>query len=214
MLGSVAVQRIKDGMGFISGSAYDARILLRLQEAQRDLEKGKTIPEFLLIEDATANLVAATHTVAKPTGFMRMKDSERFHFTTSTSDLPVYLSRKYFDDAQLAQLREDDQPRAPSVYVIRATVFDFINTADVAYTLRYSYYKNADLIALDAENLWLVNASDWIIGKAGKRLAMDARNKSGIELFTSLEQEGRAAVFGEDIASEDADGPIQMGGEG
>lgn len=214
MIGSVAVQRIKDGMGFISGTAYDARILLRLQEAQRDLEKGKTIPEFLLIEDATTVLAAAAHTTTKPTGFMRMKDTERFHFTTSTSDVPVYLTRKYFDDAQIAQLREDNTPRAPSVYVIRKTVFDFINTADVAYTFTYSYYKNADLIALDAENLWLANASDWIIGKAGKRLALDARNKSGVELFSMLEQEGRAAVFGEDLASEDADGPVVMGGEG
>jgi hypothetical protein len=214
MIGSVAVTRIKDGMGFISGTAYDARILLRLQEAQRDLEKGKTIPEFLLIEDAIATLAAAAHTVAKPTGFMRMKDTERFHFVTSTSDAPVYLTRKYFDDAQIAQLREDDTARSPSVYVVRKTVFDFITTADVAYTLTYSYYKNADVIALDVENLWLANAADWIIGKAGKRLALDARNKSGVDLFTMMEQEGRAAVFGEDIASEDADGPVVMGGEG
>jgi hypothetical protein len=70
------------------------------------------------------------------------------------------------------------------------------------------------VIALDVENLWLANAADWIIGKAGKRLALDARNKSGVDLFTMMEQEGRAAVFGEDIASEDADGPVVMGGEG
>ena len=52
MLRSVAIQRVSDGLGFRTG--LDQLIILQLQEAQRDLEKGKTLPLFLLQENQNA----------------------------------------------------------------------------------------------------------------------------------------------------------------
>lgn len=204
-----AVERIAVGLGFRTG--LDSLIILRLQEAQRDLEKGKTLPRFLIQQDYTVTLLAGAHTVALPTGFIRMVDDQRPHFTPSNSDTPVFLTRKYLDDALISKIRTDDEARAPSIYVIRQATIDFVTTADVAYAFTLSYYKAAATLDADVENAWLANASEWIIGEAGGRLAMDLRDKQAIEIFQVLEKKGRAAVFGEDIVEELADGPLAMG---
>lgn len=207
-----AVQRINDGLGFRpAGNPLTDKIILRLQEAQRDLEKGKTLPQFLLQEDQPLALAAAAHTVAKPTGFLRESDIGRIHYTPTNSTSPIFLERKYFDDATLANTRIPVEPRGPKIYVIRRTVIDFITVADRAYTLTWDYYKAADLLTTNIENSWLLNAPEWLIGEAGLRLARDLRDKTAIELFTDILTRGRAATFGEDLAAETASGPLIMG---
>lgn len=204
-----AVERIAVGLGFRSG--LDSHIILRLQEAQRDLEKGKTLPRFLIQQDAVLSLTAGLHELALPTGFLRVVDDQRPHFTSDVSDTPVFLTRKYYDDALVAQIRTDDEAVAPSVYVLRNATIDFITTADTAYSITWSYYKAAATLDADVENAWLANAPEWLIGEAGGRMAMDLRDKSAVEIFANLERRGRAAIFGEELAQELADGPLVMG---
>lgn len=207
-----AVLRINDGLGFMAaGNALEAKIILRLQEAQRDLEKGKTLPKFLIEEDAALTLLATTHTVALPTGFLRVDDEVPIHYTPADSDLPVFLSKKFYNDAVLANIRETNEAAGPTVYVIRKTVIDFVTTADTDYALLWNYYKAADLLTTNVENAWLANAPEWLIGEAGLRMAMDARDKTAVEIFSSMRQAGRAAQFADDIADEEAGGPLQMG---
>lgn len=213
MIGSVAVQRIKDGLGFLQSTSADSTILLRLNEAQRDLEKGKTLPKFLLQGEQTLLLTSGTHATNLPTGFIRVYDEERPRIVTATSDIPVFLSRKYYDSAVAANIREENDPVAPKVYVIRKSTIDFITTADTTYTLTWSYYKGAAAVESATENEWLANAAEWLIGFAGRRYAMDRRNKTAVELFSDMESRGRAAVFGEIIAAEEADGPMMMGAD-
>ena len=50
-----AVLRLNDSVGFrLSGHDKEAMFINRLQEAQRDLEAGKTLPRFLIQEDQDA----------------------------------------------------------------------------------------------------------------------------------------------------------------
>lgn len=210
-----ATQRIKDGLGFFTGTNRDATILLRLQEAQRDLEKGKTLPEFLLVEDFTDVLASGDHTIPVPTDFLYMKEEERPHYYISTSDQPVFLTRimSYFD-AVTANLNTDTSTTAtaPTVYVQRTETFDFITEADAAYTIYFSYYGAADVLGGSVTtNAWLANAPEWLIGEAGLRIAMDTRNKGGVEIFTSMMTKARAAIFTAKITNEEADGPFIMG---
>lgn len=210
-----AVRRINDGLGFLpDGHSLESKIILRLQEAQRDLESGKTLPKFLLQEDQTLTLTVATHTTALPTGFIRENDDTRIRFLPVGSDLPDFLERKLYIDAVAANIREEDEPVSPSVYVIRKSVVDFITTADATYTLYWDYYKRADVLTSDIENAWLASldgGAEWLIGKAGKKIAADSRDKDAIALFADMEREGRAACLGEIIASEEASGPYVMG---
>ena len=208
---SEAVIRINDGLGFRpSGHSLEPKIILRLQEAQRDLEKGKTLPRFLLQEDQTLVLLAGTHSNPLPVGFLREDDDNRLHFFNPSSDIAQYLKPKRYNDAVVANLREQG-PIGPSIYVIRNQTIDFITLANVNYTLTWNYYKADALLNIDIENAWLREASEWLIGEAGYRMAKDMRDSDGVQLFDGLRTQGRAAVFGDILADEDAAGPLIMG---
>jgi hypothetical protein len=208
---SEAVVRINDGLGFKpSGHSLEPKIILRLQEAQRDLEKGKTLPRFLLQEDQSTTLLKGQHSVVLPVGFIREADDNRLHFFNPSSDIAQYLRPKRYSDAVIANLREQG-PVGPSIYVIRNTTIDFITKADVDYILSWDYYKADAILTTDVENAWLREAPEWLIGEAGYRMAKDMRDGDGVQLFDGLRTQGRAAVFGDIIADEDAGGPLIMG---
>lgn len=208
MLRSAAVTRITDGLGF--NTSLSDRIISRLQEAQRDLEKGKTLPRFLLQEDQALTLLAGTNTVALPTGFLRVDSENPPHYTPAASDEPFFISwKRTYADALAAN--SSDTAAGPKVAVLRKSTIDFIVTADVTYNLVWSYYKAADVLTTDIENAWLANAPEWLIGEAGWRFAQDKRDKDAMTLFENLRKSGRAACFGEELASDDALGPIYLG---
>ena len=212
MLRLVAIQRISDGLGFRVG--LDATIALRLQEAQRDLEKGKTLPLFLLQENQTLSLPATQHVVSLPTGFMREEPDNLLHYFPSGSGMPIYLARKLYIDATLAQLKDVTPPAAPQVYVLLKNTIDFIVNANAPYTLYWSYYKRGALLTSDVENEWLeetAGAPEWLIGEAGFRLAKDTRNQTAMQLFDDMRTQGRAACLAEIIAREESGGPYVMG---
>lgn len=220
-----AAARIRREIGFRpAGTSLDDIIVSCLKEAQRDLEKGKTLPRFLLKQDQTLTLASGDHFVTLPTDFIRESDETRIRFFQTGSDVPTYLTRKYYIDASMANLHGSadslttNDPVAPSVYVVRFgksfKKLDFITTADKAYTLYWDYYAQADVLATGStENDWLAdaNAPEWLIGEAGIRVARPLGNANAVQVFTSMRDAGRAACFGEDLAAETASGPIQMG---
>lgn len=216
MLGSDAVTRIKDGLGFLSASHHDARIVLRLNEAQRELEKGKSLPRFLLQQDQTLTLAADAQTIALPTGFIRVNDDERPHFLPTNSTIPIFLRRVYFTDGVLAYQRYESgvvtaNTSSPKVYAIRKSTIDFLFPADAAYSIIWSYYKAAAAVTSGAENEWLLNAPEWIIGEAGARIAADMRDGNAVAMFTTMRDRARASQLAEQVVEELADGPIEMG---
>lgn len=212
MLRSEAIQRINEGLGFMAdGNSLEDTIVRRLQEAQRDLEKGKTLPKFLIEEDATLNLVAGDHFVPLPSDFLRIDDEVQLHYTPATSDIPVFLEKKFYTDAVLAYMQTETAAAVPKVYVLRKSTIDFIYPADNDYTLLWNYYKAADVLTSDIENAWLANAAEWLIGEAGLRMARDARDSDAVSIFTEMRQAGRAAVFAEDLLQDESGGPFVMG---
>jgi hypothetical protein len=212
VLGSEALTRVNEATGFRpSGHSLEAVFVRRFSEAQRDLEKGKTIPKFLLQEDQTLALASGTHSVPLPTGFMRESDETLIRYYPQGTDKPTFLARRFYIDAVQAQIQPQNLPTSPSIYVIRKSTVDFITTADRNYTLYWDYYKSADAFALNAENAWLLNAPEWLIGEAGYRIAMDLRDANALGVFKELRTAGRAAIFGEDLADAEASGPYVMG---
>lgn len=219
-----AVQRINEGLGFRpAGNPLETSIQAKLREAQRDLERGKSLPKFLLQQDQTFTLVAGTHTVALPAGFLREDDDNLPHYMpTATSSLPVFLERRQYEDAVLGLTRIPVTPKGPTIYVRRRGVLDFIIPADVNYTLTWSYYKAAVVLNSNITNEWLVDdpynvdgllvgAPEWLIGEAGFRMAQSLRDDKAVQLFDGMRTQGRAACFGEDLVSETSGGPLQMG---
>ena len=211
-----AVARILEEIGFrAAGSSLDTTIISRLQEAQRELESGKTLPLFLLQENQTLSLVLGAHTVALPSGFIREEPDNLIHYFPTNSDVPIWLERRLYIDAEMAQITNDDETaQAPQVYVILKDTIDFITNADANYTLYWSYYKRAATLTTDIENEWLGNlqgGAEWLIGEAGYRLAKSLRDQSAIQSFDDMRKTGRAALLGEIIAREESGGPYAMG---
>lgn len=205
---TAAVTRIQDGLGF--ASRQEAKIVLRLQEAQRELEMGKTFPKFLLQQLQPLTLVINTDTVALPTRFLRVDDSVKPFYVKAGSTSPTYIPivRDYYDARIYYAATVDTSPK---VMVIRKADVHFINQADANYTIYWNYYKGAELLTTDIENEWLLNAPEWLIGEAGWRMAMDARDKDAVTIFDTMRRTARAAVFGEVVASEEASYPLIMG---
>lgn len=216
MQGSEAVTRIKEGLGFLTGSHHDTRIISRLNEAMWHLEHGTSLPKFLIQQDQPLVLAADASSIALPAGFIRVVDDEKVHYLPSTSTIPVFLTRKYYTDAQLAYARYESgsvivNSRAPEVYVIRKSTIDFVAPANADYTLTWSYYKGGDAVASGSENVWLANSPYWLIGEAGHRMAKDVRDADAVSIFQDMLTKARSAQLGEQVVEELADGPIEMG---
>jgi hypothetical protein len=208
VLRSVAVTRIQDGLGF--ATRQSDKIILRLQEAQRELELGKTLPKFLLREDQTFTLLAGTHSVALPTEFARLDDDNPPYFTAVGATIPTFVTiKRSYKDA--VEANASDTPASPKVAVIRYATMDFIVPADTDYGFTWNYYFHAGLLTSDVENRWLQYAPEWLIGEAGYRMAFDARDKDAMANFDSMRKMGRAAVFGEIVVNEESSGPFIMG---
>jgi hypothetical protein len=197
----------------------EPKILLRLQEAQRDLESGKTLPKFLRLEDQSFTIAVGEHAVALPARFIRLDDDNLPHYTNLDTFLPQYLeSVRSYSDAVLrvTTLQRPGEPAqtvvAPRVFVIRNATIDFVTIADQTYSVSWSYYRGAVVLSDSVStNDWLTYAPEWLIGEAGFRLAKDLRDTTAVDLFDDMRQRARAASFGELIADEDAGGPIVMG---
>lgn len=211
-----AVLRIREGLGFFTGTSRDDAIVAALQAGQRELEKGKSLPKFLLLEDQTLTLLSGASTVALPTGFIRTFEDEKPHFLPEDSTINLFLLRRLYIDANLAYGRFESgavtvTSGSPKVYVIRKSVIDFIQPADQNYSITWSYFKKADLLTTNIENAWLANEPDWLIGEAGVRVAAAMRDTDAVSLFTDMRDRARASWLAELVVGEEADGPYQMG---
>jgi hypothetical protein len=213
-----ALARIKRGLGFMTGTSRDSAIIDAMQEAQRELETGKTLPKFLLQEDQPLAVLAGASSAPLPTGFIRQFDDERLHFLPVDSDLTQFLNRKLYIDGVLAYRRNDAgvliaREAAPQIYVIRKSTIDFLSPMDRDYNFLWSYYKHDVTLDTVDENGWLTNAPEWLIGEAGKRIAADMRDAVAVTLFKEMALVGQSSYLREIVANEEADGPWQMGAD-
>lgn len=196
-----AIQRINEGLGFRSIS--DAVITRRLIEAQRELERGKTLPQFLIQEDAEITLIQGAREIPLPDDFIREYDDGQTWTMRFMSDAAIPIRK--VDLNSLLILRPPTDPGPPQYYVIRSQSLYFGRFADLTYTIAYSYYGHARTLLTNDTNAWTDDPSgyDWLVGVAGYRLASDLRDAGAAKLFAEMRAEGRAALLGEIVAQDD-----------
>lgn len=209
MLGSEAVARIQRGLGFRSD--LSSEILSALQEAQDDLETGKTLPHFLLQEDQSLSLLSGQNSVTLPSTFIREFDDEPIRYTPTGETTPFFVKRRRWDEATLAY--SDHEDGGPEVYILRNTTLYFLPTADQNYTLTWSYYRTASAVSLNGENAWLAHRVGkwWLIGQAGVIVARDLRDGDGVAIFEAMAMRARTALLFELTARELSGGQRAMG---
>lgn len=207
MFRDVAIARVQAGLGFTT--SLSDHIALRMQEEQRDLERGKTLPRFLLLEDETLTLAQGTTDVALPTNFLRRSEFSLRYTPTSETKSKV-IPWKRFDEAYEA-IEEDSDAAGPKVAIFRTDSIRFLPEADVAYSITWTYYRKDDLLTSNIENLWLANAPELIIGGAGLRIAKDKRDAGAMALFGDMYKQARSTWFGETIEESMDDTPLRLG---
>lgn len=214
---SEAITTIKRGLGY--RPTQDASIIAALKEAQRQLELGHTLPNFLLEYDATVSVTANNPTIALPTGFIRFSDEYQFYYV-NTDGARVFLPRKNYTEAYQAYVasgEEDGNVIAqvydyPQVVVQRSkTAALVIPTPRTSFNMFLTYYKADDVLETEIENKWLKNAPDVLIGMAGMTVAGDVRDKDALANFSRRANLGGKSLMGDIIEDELAGRPLVMG---
>jgi hypothetical protein len=208
MLRSAAAAIIQRGLGFRSDLSSD--ITTSLQQAQRLLELGRSLPRFLIQKDQSLAITSGSAEISLPTGFIRVVDNEGIRLTDSSTSEIYFLENLPYDTGVIRFAEVDDGK--PQAYSLRSTTLKIYPDRDKAYTGTWSYYKGADLLTTDIENGWLANAPDALIGRAGMLIAEDLKNEAALGKFSRLYKEAWAGMFAEDELRKQADRPLRLGG--
>ena len=214
---NAAVAEMKRGLGFRPN--MDTTIIEALKAAQRILETGRTLPEWLLEFDANVAVTADNPAITLPTGFLRMHDDYDLYYT-NTDNARVFISRRNFTEAYQAYVAsgdEDDHVEQanssyPQVWVMRGkSAGILVPTPTVSFTAKLTYYKAAQVLDSNVENAWLLNAPDLLIGLAGIKVAGTLRDKDAVAAFTTQYKMGQGSFMGDVVENELAGRGLVMG---
>lgn len=217
MVRSEAIAIIKRGLGF--RQTQDAAIIAAIKEAQRTLELGKTLPNWLIEFDAPIAVTSGTNSVELPERFIRLTDEYDMYYVNN-SGANVTLPRKNYTEAYnafVASGEEDDSVEIssnahPKVFVpLSKTEAILIPTPTVSFTAFLTYYKGAVVLDSDVENAWLLNAPDYLIAMAGMIVAGNLRDKDALSEFTRRAKMAGGGLMGDIIEDELAGRPLIMG---
>lgn len=217
MIRSEALSIIKRGLGF--RTTQDAAIIAALQEAQRILELGHTLPSWLLSYDEEIPVTAGSQNIVLPEGFIRLHDDHDLYYINSDG-ARVFLPRRNFTEAYQAYVAsgdEDDTPASvdsvyPQVWVQRGkTAGLVIPTPTVSFTAYLTFYKKADILDSDVENAWLREAPDVLIGMAGMTVAGNLRDAAAYNTFKERAALGGRSFMGDVVEDELAGRGLVMG---
>jgi len=203
---NTAIARIQRGLGFRTDLVET--IALAMQEQQRLLERGKTLPFFLLQEDQTLSFTAGNSSANLPERFLRVSDEDGIWYIDDEDGL-VQLTKMPYAEANAEYSGEEAGP--PEAYSLRKDTIVIWPTPDVDYDLTWSYYKGGQLLTTNIENEWLANAPDVLIGAAGISIATDVRDATAVQTFTALYAAAWQNELNEIAAREDNDMPRALG---
>jgi hypothetical protein len=217
MIRSTAVSIIKRGLGF--RQTQDSAIIAALQQAQRDVELGQTLPNWLLAFDQPITVISGAPTASLPTGFIRFHDDYPVYYLSGVSQ--IFLSKRNPTEAYQAYVAsgspDDDSliltaGTYPRVFTQRnKTTVQFYPTPMLNLTVYATFYKAAVTLDADVENAWLQYAPNYLIGLAGVMVAGDLRDKGAEQKFNTMAQIGHKALIGDIVEDELAGRPLVMG---
>jgi hypothetical protein len=207
MLGSAAVDRVKQILGFRTN--LDQTILANLRDQQTKLELSPTKPWFLLSDEETLATVASTRTVDLPADFLEEWEEGTITYTDLDGNL-TELKKDLYD--VLLHNYKEEPAGPPEAYAIVGTKLAIFPLPDDAYTLSWRYYAADDQIELAQENQWLKYIPELLIGKAGAFVAASLRDKEAIAIFDRMTQENMLLLANQNEARGMANFEMQMGG--
>lgn len=201
------VARIQEKLGF--KQTLVSNIQGALQDEQDDLERGATLPWFLLQEDQPFTItpaVPATSTPQQynlPTGFISEADDQdgnlRLQLTTPGPQIFIekmdyreaeeffFAQRQVWWDGEEVIIQGEDSPPvagAPKAYVLRKNQVRIYPGPDKVYNLLWTFYAHDQrLDGGNVTNQWSTNIPWLLIGRAGLKMAMSLRDKDAASAF-------------------------------
>lgn len=204
------VARIQEKLGF--RQTLVSNIQSALQDEQDELERGATLPWFILQEDQTFTITPSSPVSATPqqynlpTGFISEADDQdgnlRYQQTIPGPQIFVtkmdyreaeeffFGQRKsYWDGNQVLIIGEDLIPTAgaPKAYVLRKNQMRIYPGPNVVYNLLWTFYAHdTRLDGQNVTNQWSTFAPWLLIGRAGLKMAMSTRDKDAASAFQTI----------------------------
>lgn len=205
--------RIQQGLGFRADMVDE--IIAAMQEAQRLLETGRSLPSFLLQEEQTLAVTAGTANISLPTGFIREWQEQPLNFVDpNDADTIVFLEKLDFQRGT-ARFPSTTDPSAPQAYALLKNSIKFWPQRDIAYTLRWGYYKHSVSLATNvSNNEWLDETSgapEALIGRAGMIIAADLGDKESLQKFSSMYSTSWNGITTEDQLDDEENRPLAVG---
>lgn len=211
MFRDVARARIQQTLGFRGDK--ETEIIAALQDAQVMLERGATLPWFLLSEVASISTSDGEERMALPTDFLReWEDDPLWYFTAGTGGDPDAWTELAKDDLALLRKRYPGEG-APVAYALDVKYFRIFPTPDDTYTLKMMYFKADAILTTNIENQWLTYFPYLVIGEAGILIAAGLRDANALAVFQKWTDEGRERMFVENEARMHASHGYTMGGQ-
>lgn len=217
MLRSEAISIIKRGLGF--RQTQDAAIIAALKEAQRIMELGHTLPDWLLTYDNPIVVTANSPTITLPVGFIRMHDDYDLYYL-NTNSARVFLPRRNNTEAYQAYVASGDEndevdvvtSSYPQVWVRRGKRQGIlVPTPTVSFTAYLTCYASGVTLDSDVENAWLANAPDLLIGMAGMTVAGNLRDTAAYNTFSQRANLAGKSFMGDIVEDELAGRGMVMG---
>lgn len=204
---NTAAEEIQELLGFRTGQSetiYEA-----MQTAQRILERGRTLPWFLIEQDAQLSLTEGVASVAVPEGFIRSLQDDNLYTLNDGAKVFIYKNSLSW----LEKYHATTAAGRPSAYALQSETFYFFPTPDADYTAYITYYKKAELLTTNVENAWLEHNPELLIGRAGMYMATKLRDPDGYAACKQQYDEAWKDMIADDVEREIANDNIVMGSE-
>jgi len=212
-----AIAYIQQGLAWRSDKSTE--ILAALDEAQRELEQGTSLPWFLITEAGSLSGTANDGTLTIPAGFIKETDEDALSVVT-TEGITRFLRKMNWGDMILNYQDSSDGTVStgdPEVYVVRATTIEVRPIPTATWTASLDYFAHDTLpsaLASGATNDWLTEAPYVLVNLAGTLMAEDIEydaQKPMIEKFARRYARNNAKLMAQIAEREMTNREIVMG---
>lgn len=183
---------------------------------QTKLERGLTMPWFILSETASATTTAGERRVGLPDDFLREDYEARVYLITEAGGKIELEKGEYSELVAMEDSSENEEESEgqPTHYSLKGGYFHLFPTPDQVYTVQFKYYASQAVPAdtTGSENAWFENVPDLIIAAVGVIVAgQHIQDPEKVAMFAAQEQEARTRMALVETAREEAGRNRSMG---
>jgi len=206
------IAEIQEGLGFRKD--MQVNIARKLEEAQRKLETGKSLPDFLINKDSPVAILLGVDEYPLSDAFIREIEDLGQQYPATNVQGDIYHVRRMDYDEAIARFGFTGTGY-PSVYAIRARVLRFFPIPDAAYAYRWSFYQHQTTLASGNvtadQNAWLRYRPYLLIGHAGFAQAKNLRDVAAMKHFSDMVMEWQDMDTREKAQDTESNNPTIMG---